>query len=273
MKPFDFDKRRNKIILIDRKTGGNNSKDMNYREDYLDNNAINLDLSEDIYRIFNFEYFISDLKKNILTLVRPSKWDDPFENFLLNAEGVLEDGRSVSFENIRNSYYAQCWSLNEECDGLWRNYKGQKEFAIKIKTTTKKLFNELYDFNDKFHTLNYFIGEVEYVSDKDIVDFFENKVDFFNYQSGVELPQTMLIKRKSFSYEKEIRIIAKNSTTSSDRLSIQTTFNNWIDEIIFDPWVSIDLFEIKKQELIDAGYTGKISRSNLYDKPIFRVKI
>jgi hypothetical protein len=273
MKPFDFSKRHKRIIQIDRETGADNSKDINYREDYLDNNAINLDLSEDIYRIFNFDYFISDFKQNILTLVRPSKWDDPFENFLLNAEGVLEDGRLVSFENIRNSYYAQCWSLNKECDGLWRNYKGQKEFAIKVKTNAKKLFNELYDFNDKFHTLNYFIGEVEYVTDNEIVDFFENKVDFFNYQSGVELAQTMLIKRNSFNYEKEVRIIAKNSSQNSDRLSISTIFNDWIDEIIFDPWINLDLFEEKKVELINAGYTGKISRSNLYDKPIFRVKI
>jgi hypothetical protein len=273
MNPFDFSKRHKKIIEIDRITNADHSKDINYKDDYLDNNSINLDLSENIYRIFNFDYFLNDFKQNTLTLVRPSKWDDPFENFLLNAEGELEDGRTVSFESLRNSYYAQCWSLNDECDGLWRNYKGKKEFAIKVRTNAKKLFNELYDFSDEFHTLNYFIGQVEYVSDKDIIDFFENKVDFFNYQSGVELAQTMLIKRKSFSYEKEVRIIAKNSSTNSDQFSINTTFNNWIDEIIFDPWVNIDLFEEKKQELIDAGYIGKISRSGLYDKPLFRAKI
>lgn len=274
MKPFSAKDRHEKIIQIDFTNHGDNSKDIAYKNDYLDINAINLDLSEEIFRIFNFDYFLNDLKEKKLTLVRPHKWQDPFENFLLNSVGELEDGRLVSFENIRDVYYGQCWSLKKECDGLWRSYKGNSEFAIKVKSTTRKLFELTYDINYDFHNLSYFIGKVEYVTDDEIANFFKNKVDFLNYQSGLEFAQTMLIKRKSFEYEDEVRLIVRDKDKrNDDLLRIPMNINDLIDEIIFDPWIKPKIYEQKKNEIIENGYTGNITRSSLYDKPFFKVKL
>jgi len=273
MKPFSAKDRHTKIIQIDFANHGDSSKDVAYKNDFLNINAVDLDLSEEIFRIFNFDYFLNDLKDNKLTLVRPHKWKDPFENFLLNSVGELEDGTLVDFENIRDMYYGQCWSLKKECDGLWRNYKGNSEFAVKVKTTTLKLFELAYDINYSFHNLSYFIGKVEYVTDNEIANFFKYKVDFSNYQSGLEFAQTMLIKRNSFEYEGEVRLIVRDKTKrNDDLLRIQIDINDLVDEIIFDPWIKPDLYEQKKNELIANGYTGNITRSSLYDKPFFKVK-
>ncbi len=274
MKPFTAKDRHTKIIQIDFANHGDSTKDVAYKNDFLNINAVDLDLSEEIFRIFNFDYFLNDLKDNNLTLVRPHKWQDPFENFLLNSVGELDDGTPVGFENIRDVYYGQCWSLKKECDGLWRNYKGNSEFATKIKTTTRKLFELAYDINYTFHNLSYFIGKVEYVTDDEIADFFKTKVDFSNYQSGLEFAQTMLIKRKSFEYEDEVRLIVRDKAKrNDDLLRIPMNINDLVNEIIFDPWIKPDLYEQKKNELIANGYTGIITRSSLYDKPFFKVKL
>lgn len=274
MKPYSAKQRHDKISKIDFMKHQKNLKDIDFYDDYLNINAVNLDLTENIFRIFKYEYFIKDLIDKKLTLVRPHTWQDPFENFLLNSQGQLDDGRIVNFDNIRDSFYSQCWSLREECDGIWRNYKGENEFAIKAKTTSKKLFNAIYDINNKFHCLCYFIGKVDYVSDNEIADFFKDKIDFNNFQSGLELASTLLMKRKSFSYEEEVRIIVYDKTPNpTDFLYINLNLNDIVDEIIFDPWIKPNLFNEKKQELMDKGFTGQISKSGLYSKPFFIAKL
>ena len=49
--------------------------------------------------------------------------------------------------------------------------------------------------------------------------------------------------------------------------------NEIVEEIVFDPWVEKEIFQQKKQKLLDAGFTGKIYKSELYDQPFFIAKI
>lgn len=258
---IDFSKRRNKKI-----------SDIDYKKDYMNINSINLDLSETIYRIYNFEHFIKDLRDNRLTLMNPSVWEDPFENYLLRSTGIYKE-IDVSFEDISNSYYALCWSLREESDGLWRNYKGEKEFAIKVKTTAGKLFNEIYDINDDSHYVKHFIGKVNYVMAQKIIDVFNEKIDILGVSSGIEFAETLFVKRTAFDYEEEIRIVIYNSENHDKLLRIQTNYDSWVEEIIFDPWVKDDIFENAKQQIQNAGFNGKISKSSLYDQLNFKVRI
>lgn len=286
MKPFSIEERHRKILQIDHQTGGDNTQDINFKDEYLDINAIDLDLTENLFRIFDFDRFISDLRENKLTLVRPKKWQDPFENFLLNSQGQLDDGTFVNFRPIRDSFYGQCWTLKEECDGLWRNFKSGDKCAVKVKTNSKKLFETFYDFTNKFHNLSYFIGKVEYVSDDEIESYFKEKIDFFNFQNGIGLAYTLLLKRTSFAYENEVRVIFHKPSTdeidihelnnpwdNSDLFKVQIDINELFEEVIFDPWIQPNEFDTKKQEIRNIGYTGPITRSSLYDRPFFVARI
>ncbi len=278
MKPYDHDKRRDSINRIDIEKRQKGLTDSDYKNEYLEINSVELDLKENLYRIFDYGYFKNDLKDKKLTLVHPHLWQDPFENFFLRAKGKTQDGLEVSFEPVRNSYYSQCWSLKQECDGLWRNYKGKNEFAIQVKTNTQKLFEAVYNINNKFHYLSYFIGKVKYVENEEYLKHFDEKVDFTNFQSGMEFALTLLIKRKPFAYEEEVRIIVKTESdtqhdNSSNILRIDLNLNDIIKEIVFDPWVSDKILEEKTKELIDLGYTGKIKKSELYKGPDFTINM
>lgn len=285
MKNFDYSQRHKKIIQLDMLTNAGKNC-IPYKSEFIDANSINLSLDDTIYRIFSLDKFKKTIKNNKLCLVRPHKWEDPFENFLLNSEGRLDDGTPVGFDNIRSNYYGQCWTLKKECDGLWRNYKGNEPAAIKVKTTVGKLMGQFYDLTNKFHEMSYFIGRVDYVSDTEIENFFKNEIDIMNFQSGVEFVQTLLIKRLSFAYEEEVRIIF--SKPSTNEIDLSKIYNPWdnsdlffanidpnslFEEIEIDPWLTKEEFEMLKQEIIDLGFTGHITRSSLYDKPFFVTKI
>jgi hypothetical protein len=285
MKNFDFNKRHRKIIQLDYLTEhGTNCEP--FKNEFLDANSINLALDDTIYRIFSIDKFKKTLESKKLCLVRPTKWQDPFENFLLNSTGHLDDGTVVGFETIRDKFYGQCWTLKKECDGLWRNYKGAEPSAIKVKTTVQKLMNDFYDLTNKFHELSYFIGKVDYVTDTEIENFFKNEIDIMDFQSGVEFAQTLLIKRLSFAYEEEVRIIfskpstneidltqVKNPWDDSDLFFVNIDPNILFEEIEIDPWLPTADYENLQNELRAMGYTGHITRSSLYDKPFFVTKI
>jgi hypothetical protein len=276
MKNFDIRERHKRIIELDHKTEHGKYFTPSNKREYIDANSINLALEENIYRIFSIDKFKKTLESKKLCLVRPHKWQDPFENFLLNSVGKLDDGTEVSFETIRNNYFGQCWTLKKECDGLWRNYKGSEPSAIKVKSSVEKLMNQFYNIDNKFHMLSYFIGKVDYVTDTEIENYFKNEIDIINFQSGVEFAQTLLIKRLSFSYEEEVRIIYSKSSQDkhdSDLYFVDIDPNTLFEEIEIDPWLTKTEFEKLKQELIDLGYKGNITRSSLYDRPFFVTKI
>jgi len=107
-----------------------------------------------------------------------------------------------------------------------------------------------------------------------------------NFQSGVEFVQSLLIKRLSFGYEKEVRIIF--SKPSTNEIDLNTITNPWdnsdlffvnidpntlFEEIEIDPWLRKEDYDKLKQEIVDLGYTGHITKSSLYDKPFFITKI
>lgn len=285
MNPFDFQKRHQQIVKIDFEVNsGKPTKD--FYSEYIELNTLNLNQDDEIYRIFSIDKFLKTLETKKLCLVRTHKWEDPFENFLLQTNGVLADGTEVGFDIIRDKFYGQCWTLKKECDGLWRNYKGTESSAIKVKSTVSKLMDQFYDFTNKFHMLSYFIGKVKYVPDSEIENFFRNEIDIMNFQSGVEFAESLLIKRLAFAYEEEIRIIFSKPTSSeieltkiknpwneSDLFFVEINPNELFDEIEIDPWLTPREFIKLKEKILSLGFNGKITQSSLYNKPFFTTKI
>ncbi|MCK9639888.1 MAG: DUF2971 domain-containing protein [Prolixibacteraceae bacterium] len=271
MKPFNKVLRERKISEIGFKTNWNLDRNCEYIDDYLHINAINLDLSETIFRIFDWKYFIEDLYDKKLTLLKTMKWlnQDPFENFITNSK-VSCRGR---FGKIDNSYFGSCWTLQSDCDGLWRNFSSNKrKCVVKVKTSTKKLFTTIYNINNPLHSSKYYIGKVKYIKKSAISDLFNHSYKKSELDDGFLFVQQLFLKRKQFSYENEVRIIVKEDS-NDDKIKIPIDPNSLFDEIILDPFISTSNFSRKKKEIEKAGYTGSILQSDLYSKPSFNLKI
>lgn len=234
-----------------------------------DANAINLTLDTPIFRIFRYERFIELLKSGKNTLVRPSAWEDPFENALFNHQYIDATGKEIDMSSIRDSWYGQCWTDKEaECDGLWRVYSENGQCrCVRVKTTVRKIFEPFYD-GSRDKEWQCFIGKVDY-SDEDLIVSIIN--DFAQAlatdTTNVNQMQLLLTKRKEFSYESEVRLLyCKGVDKDNHDIVYQYTINpnEVFEEVLLDPWCPDRLVRNYKDELYNAGYHGDVRKSQLY---------
>ena len=235
----------------------------------IENNLIGLkNLQTPIYRIFSLDRFHELIKNNENVLVNPSKWDDPFENFFLKNPAIMPDGTPVSLSQLSNNWYGQCWTLNKDSDAMWRIYSNEKT-GVRIKTTIKDLFSIFYDSTDKFATLKYLIGLVEYKSQQDIEYFLAN-TSFNDLADGGQphnFAKTLLIKRFEFSHENEVRLLFYDSEGNHGQNGIAQFNFPWakiISEIALDPRLDENNYKSEKKRLVALGCTAPILQSELY---------
>ncbi|MGA9133522.1 MAG: hypothetical protein WB384_16105, partial [Candidatus Sulfotelmatobacter sp.] len=183
-------------------------------------------------------------------------------------------------------HYAQCWTFSADCDGLWRNFKKNSN-VVKVSSTVGTVFRQVYDLSNTFHTLSYFVGKVEYVSQRQI-EAFLNKTLNLTGMGGHDLPFviTLLTKRAQFSYENEVRFIfvkpsgkdidltkIRNPWDDSDYFQVNIDPNLTFDEIQIEPWVNMTTYADMVSDLQRLGFTNAISRSATYSKPFFEINI
>ena len=255
-------------------------------------NYLNLqekDIDRPIYRIFSENFFFELFKESELILVRPSKWDDPFENFVLNSKKIYNDGRVLYWGN-RKHLYAQCWSFKNEDDALWRIYSPDKK-SIQVSTTPRKLFDCIYNQVEDIKDEGVFIGKVRYLNSRNLVkqifdidDVLNNKIYWGNYYYQ-SIANTLLVKRKLFSYENEVRIIYNSlgreneQTESGNKEDNDSGLKHFkidplslFDSITLDSRIEDSEFGMINKKIESFGFNGKISKSKLYEIPGFEYK-
>src|SRR5262245_33725700 len=62
-----------------------------------------------IYRIISVARLLELFASRTNVLVKPRKWEDPFENFILNSRVRLPSGE-IGDQGNRDAVYGQCWT-------------------------------------------------------------------------------------------------------------------------------------------------------------------
>jgi hypothetical protein len=208
---------------------------------------------EFIYRIISvprlFELF--DSKQNVL--VKPGKWEDPFENFILRSEQI----------------YGQCWTFQSTSDAMWRIYSPKSD-AVRIRSTIRRLFDSLSQ-SQCLGQGEVFIGGVQYLPNKNLMDFAKNIIHRSTIKSANIFAQSLLVKRPAFRHEREVRLLFIPYDKNQEASEIFRYFvdpNKLIDQIMIDPRVSKKNADKLKQEIkVKTNYSGVIKRSLLYAPP------
>lgn len=236
------------------------------------NNYINITEEEydsPIYRIFSIDRLLElfELKKN--TIVRPILWDDPFENLVFKSNGIMNSSTKIVFGN-RDNFYGQCWSLHRETDAMWRIYSPDKN-GVKVKTTIRKLLESLYE-KAEFNVISCWIGKVEYLSQKAILEEFSTAgimKPVIMDQSGKGQVSTLLLKREEFAHEKEVRLIYNRENSNMEEKIYQYEINllELIDQIVFDPRMSDYTIAAITGFLKSKGFSKYMGKSKLYQLP------
>jgi|GEM_PF-509365 len=269
MNPFDPSKRNDEIRRLYDLSGGRIQKvNPTYYPKYRDLNLVNVDTTKKIYRIFSYDRFIQLLESKMNTLVPTRKWDDPLENFLLSCDLTYKEDH-ISLSDIRNSWYGQCWTEKEECDGMWHTQtKNDSCRTVKVKTTVGTLFEEFYDFSHEYHVMEFFMGKVEYKKQDEIKRCLEKigEKEIFSKDNRSHL-MSLLVKREEFSYEHELRLLycyPKSSPCHPPVYSYAVNPNKLFEEVVLDPWTNDKDFTSELNQIRSLGYNKKVTRSELY---------
>ena len=234
------------------------------------------DLSPDkkIYRVVRVDRFFEMIEGKNLILVKPRKWDDPFENLLSKTIAINSKGEKIGF-NITNDFFGQCWTLRKECDGIWRNY-ASLDNGVRIETTAKKLLSVLFAHEKQWSNIACFIGKVTYLSESELKEYLEKAVENCLLDtSGKNTAKTLLIKRNEFEYEKEVRLLYSNKDVAkrSDFLAINIDPFSIFDSFCFAPLTNRYLYELYKGRLVQLGFSeDMILKSKLYEPYTITVK-
>lgn len=232
------------------------------QENYI--NISNKELEKYIYRTLPFSRLVEIFESKLNTLSAPSLWDDPFENFILQAT-LNQNGESIQFAH-HDHFFGQSWSMKYESDAMWRIYSPDKS-CVRIRTTIAKLAKSLSDVSDS----QAFIGKVEYYKQKRIVTEAKKLVaDILNITTDVNLVRTLLFKRDSFEHEMEVRLIyfANHVEKRKDIYQYLVDPHYLIESVALDPRAPTQLVDVYRHYLRNKiGFKGDIIKSTLYDLP------
>ena len=222
-----------------------------------------LDGSVSLFRILPFDALLQMLCEEANYVVKTSKWEDVYENFILK-ESVLKGESVIDLRDWGNALYGQCWTRRLSSDAMWRIYSPDKK-SVRIKTRLSKL-QEMTRPGDG----NTFVGRVRYFSQGDIERGIETLPALTDEKLKSLVIQSLFTKRNSFSHEAEYRVIYEADAKSDDLTSSALPFSiaplDFIENIYFDPRAD-NSYVARCQNILTESFKypkDRIHKSSLY---------
>ena len=226
---------------------------------YLDNP--NIKLPEDpetiVWKYLDLSKFLDLLLSKKLFMSRSDKFEDQYEGTF--SEPTFEEIRKLSIDNPdflnyykthREKVPISSWHINEyESFAMWQIFTQNSE-GLAIQSTIGRLQKAL---QPEEHFQQY-IGEVNYIDYKKEYIPFDDL--FFPF----------LYKRKSFQYEREVRIISdvtQNNLKLNDGLKINVDVNLLIEKIYIHPKSENWYKNLVIQLVAKLGFDISIEKSDL----------
>jgi hypothetical protein len=223
-----------------------------------------------IYRVFGIQRLFEIFSTCKNTLVRPTLWDDPFENFILT-QAIQVTKNPNAYIAVRDGFYGQCWSMIKESDAMWRIYSPDKN-GVKVKTTVGKLFDSFCNSQEVIQG-ECFIGKVSYMKDSKLRKNLKDRVWLSQeIVDAMSQARSLLFKRVEFQHEAEVRLLYLSKIAFEDKNNLfhySIEPEKIIEKIEFDPRLHREVYDAYKYYLVEkVGFDeSKITQSTLYTVP------
>lgn len=226
---------------------------------YKENPNINLPVNRDtvVWKYLDLSKFLDLLMSQKLFMSRSDKFEDQYEGTF--SEPTFEEIKKISennpefldiYKSQRKNVVISSWHINEyESFAMWQIFTQNSE-GLAIQSTIGRI-------QDSLHLENQFeqhVGEVNYIDYKKEYIPFDD--DFFPF----------LFKRKSFQYEREVRIISnlsQHNLNINEGVKIDVDINKLIEKIYIHPksenWYKNLVIQLVKQ----LGFNFTIEKSDL----------
>jgi hypothetical protein len=226
---------------------------------YINNSNITLpeDPNTIVWKYLDLSKFLDMLLSKQLFMSRSDKFEDQYEGTF--SEPTFEEIKKIAannpkfldyYKSHREKVVISSWHINEyESFAMWQIFTQNTE-GLAIQTTIGKLKEALLPEKK----VEQYIGAVNYIDyKKEYIPFDDT---FFPF----------LFKRKSFQYEREVRIISdvtSNNLKIDNGLKIDVDLSLLIEKIYIHPksenWYKNLVIELVKK----LGYTITIEKSDL----------
>jgi hypothetical protein len=224
-------------------------------------NNPNIKLPEDpntvVWKYLDLSKFLDLLLSQKLFMSRSDKFEDQYEGTF--SEPTFEEIKKLSIDNPdflnfykthREKVAISSWHINEyESFAMWQIFTQNSE-GLAIQSTIGRLQESLGPETN----FNQYIGEVNYI------DYKKEHIPF----DDMFFP--FLFKRKSFQYEREVRIISdigESTIKINEGLKINVDINQLIEKIYIHPksenWYKNLVIQLVKQ----LGFDFTIEKSDL----------
>jgi len=226
---------------------------------YLNNPNIKLPDDPDtiVWKYLDLSKFLDLLLSKKLFMSRSDKFEDQYEGTF--SEPTFEEIKKLAIDNPdflnyykthREKVAVSSWHINEyESFAMWQIFTQNSE-GLAIQSTIGRLQKAVKPENN----YDQFIGEVNYI------DYRKEYIPFD------DLFFPFLFKRKSFQYEREVRILTDTSKSTiklNDGLKINVDINQLIEKIYIHP-KSENWYKKLVIELVERlGFDFEIEKSDL----------
>ena len=232
------------------------------------------------------EYALGSLKNKYLWLANPTQWEDPFEKRFVTAKYIDDAGKEKNFSWL-GRVFCICFTQTPRSEAYWSVYS-RKEIGIQLRINREELLKELDEFSKDNENFKVYIGKVEYMKAIDIkkplsqIPMVDKPININRSDFKARL---LLLKRKDFEYENEIRVIVvKQKATLEEGIKLPIKeLTQLVNQITIDPSVAKYTTEALKFYLTEkmgftplertAGKFNRVVKSNLYIDNQTNVKI
>ncbi len=187
-----------------------------YRHIYMLNGYSLPNDKNTIFKYMPLGRFVQSVDKRELVFVSPETWYDPFEQLYYGIDCADKGYRT---EQIACMCVSEKSSTNE--DASWRVYAGSGNKTVRLSIEKNELFSILDEYAER-EGCSVYIGKVDYSFEKkDIKSLYLPKSKHYekyfpDLMKREHYLSLMLLKRKAFSYENEVRIFLVKDVISFD---------------------------------------------------------
>lgn len=238
--------------------------------------ADSYNIKSSLYKYMDIESAIRFLQTTKMSYVEPSKWYDPFERRFYEADYRAIEGF------VKPKLFATCFTSKIANESSWVMYSyfknGLASKSIRFEINPLVYYDMLDSYGELANT-KIFISNVNYeLSEQNIKAlhkqtsvYHKQYFDDFCIKKFIDL---MLIKRKAFEYEKEVRVYIVPNKDSFEKLNqldkIEINFgdclNLFVKSIMISPNCTSLEYDIINRKIEDiVGDNIKCTRSKLYD--------
>lgn len=236
--------------------------------------AAHLDLNHSFYRFMRKEVF-DNMLQGTLRFSNPSCWDDPYEKLFV-------DGNFDAINYTKPTVYAACFTREPNSDASWKVYTEDKENdpCIRVEFDINRLIEALCFAGNQVDRFQLYIGDMSYDLQNNSLRALGKRTSKYHYLAFPEpfsddnFVDLLLLKRKSFKYEHESRLVILSNVEQGDYIYLNyepillPSFVKSIEISPFCPWEKAKRLEYEIRESlkrIPKGDAIEVRQSNLYE--------